>query len=182
MSCHWSGCPCPRNIPDFETLTRHISYHAYLAKLINVGENVLKRNSLPDCLLPKNYTVDTPHKYICEWGNCNLEFNTIWQQLEHVDSHLTEVPTGKRVGFSEIISCKWSGKVKQHCCKSYITQCFLKTAGCGARLPTRYKLAIHLRVHTKERIVACPTCVSLFASKGAFCEHRRRQLSVDCKY
>lgn len=83
---------------------------------------MLKRNSLPDCLLSKNYTIDIPHSYTCEWGNCNLKFNTICQQLEHVDSHLTEVPTGKRVGFSEIIHCKWSGKfnLMQNGLKFYI--------------------------------------------------------------
>lgn len=46
---------------------------------------------------------------------------------------------------------------------------------------SQYKLSDHMRSHTKERVIACPTCGSTFATKTKFCDHRRRQLPIECK-
>lgn len=46
---------------------------------------------------------------------------------------------------------------------------------------SQYKLSDHMRSHTKERVIACPTCGSMFATKTKFCDHRRRQLPIERK-
>lgn len=46
---------------------------------------------------------------------------------------------------------------------------------------TQYKLQEHVKTHTKERQVACPTCGFMFASRTKFNDHRKRQLATDCK-
>lgn len=57
----------------------------------------------------------------------------------------------------------------------------LKNSGCNSKFSTRYKLGEHVRTHTKEKTIGCPTCGTLFSNKTKFCDHRRRQLSTDCK-
>ena len=41
-------------------------------------------------------------------------------------------------------------------------------SGCGKSFPTRSKLNEHLRAHTGERTVACPTCGTTFTSTSKF--------------
>lgn len=40
----------------------------------------------------------------------------------------------------------------------------------------------HLRGHSKERLVACPTCGNLFCSRIKLIDHIKRQVPEDCKY
>ena len=54
--------------------------------------------------------------------------------------------------------------------------------GCNRDFKNRTRLHDHIRTHTKEKTVACPSCYHLFATKTRFFDHRKRQLSVDCKY
>ncbi|XP_066155307.1 histone H4 transcription factor-like [Euwallacea fornicatus] len=161
--CQWVHCPNPDDIPTFEMFLRHLSYHTYISKLINIGENILNRNYLPACSLKASYSIDIPYSgYTCEWEGCdNQTFNTIQDFFSHMQCHVLGAPTGKKRGSSEVIPCQWSG--------------------CGGKYPTRYKLADHLRVHTKERLIACPKCMALFASKTCFSDHRKRQLKTDMR-
>lgn len=51
----------------------------------------------------------------------------------------------------------------------------LALAGCDAFFKIRYRLREHMRSHTQERLVACPTCGSMFASNTKFFDHLHRQ-------
>jgi uncharacterized C2H2 Zn-finger protein len=44
-----------------------------------------------------------------------------------------------------------------------------------------YKLADHVRSHTQEKLVGCPTCGGLFATKTKFFDHCKRQVPVECE-
>jgi uncharacterized C2H2 Zn-finger protein len=54
-------------------------------------------------------------------------------------------------------------------------------AGCKSVVRSVTKLADHVRSHTKEKVVGCPTCGGLFANKAKFSDHCKRQISMECK-
>ena len=47
--------------------------------------------------------------------------------------------------------------------------------GCDASFKIRYRLREHMRSHTQERLVACPTCGSMFSSNTKLFDHLHRQ-------
>lgn len=47
--------------------------------------------------------------------------------------------------------------------------------GCDAFFKIRYRLREHMRSHTQERLVACPTCGSMFSSNTKLFDHLHRQ-------
>uniref|UniRef100_A0AAR5P4M6 C2H2-type domain-containing protein n=1 Tax=Dendroctonus ponderosae TaxID=77166 RepID=A0AAR5P4M6_DENPD len=160
LRCKWTDCPNPDNIPSREFLLRHLSVHGYLGKLVNVGENVLRRNNFPECSLKRSYTIEMPLAgYECEWEGCSgIIYNTVCDFLSHVECHVNGAPSGKVKGKPENIPCEWNV--------------------CNGSFSTRYKLGEHLRTHTKERMLACPTCMAQFSSKTTFSDHRKRQLKT----
>lgn len=50
---------------------------------------------------------------------------------------------------------------------------------CEATFKGRFKLREHLRSHTQEKIVACPTCGGMFANNTKFFDHIRRQTTIE---
>lgn len=52
---------------------------------------------------------------------------------------------------------------------------------CTCTFKDRCKLREHLRSHTQEKVVACPTCGGMFANNTKFLDHIRRQTSLDRK-
>lgn len=48
-------------------------------------------------------------------------------------------------------------------------------AGCDAFFKIRYRLREHMRSHTQEKLVACPTCGSMFSSNTKLFDHLHRQ-------
>lgn len=59
---------------------------------------------------------------------------------------------------------------------TFYIHCFdLSAVGCDAFFKIRYRLREHMRSHTQERLVACPTCGSMFASNTKFFDHLHRQ-------
>lgn len=53
--------------------------------------------------------------------------------------------------------------------------------GCACTFKDHCKLREHLRSHTQEKVVACPTCGGMFANNTKFLDHIRRQTSLDRK-
>ncbi|KYB27345.1 Histone H4 transcription factor-like Protein [Tribolium castaneum] len=155
--CCWTGCTYVANsIPD---LNQHLCYHAYHTKLKCRGKSVLYRTNLPECTLTEHFVIPvTPDGYLCEWEYCNERFETIFELFEHVRVHIYHNPKNHKQGN---ITCCWKG-------------CTNKT-----KFRTQCKLAEHMRMHTKEKMVACPTCGNLFSNVTKFCDHRRRQLPIN---
>lgn len=52
---------------------------------------------------------------------------------------------------------------------------FALFVGCDAFFKIKYRLREHLRSHTQERLVACPTCGCMFSSNTKFFDHIQRQ-------
>ena len=50
---------------------------------------------------------------------------------------------------------------------------------CTAEAKTVSKLKEHLRVHSQEKLIACPVCGALFANRTKFVDHCKRQVSSD---
>ena len=54
--------------------------------------------------------------------------------------------------------------------------------GCDTVVKSRYKLREHLRSHTQEKVIACPTCGGLFSNFTRFTDHiNRQQIAGQCK-
>lgn len=58
--------------------------------------------------------------------------------------------------------------------------CF-SCSDCDCTFKGRCKLREHLRSHTQEKVVACPTCGGMFANNTKFFDHIRRQTALDRK-
>nr|XP_023029867.1 histone H4 transcription factor [Leptinotarsa decemlineata] len=156
LLCQWAKCDYKAISVPF--LMQHLSYHGYLSKLTNIGQNIVDRDVLPRCNQKEvsNVPVDN-FGYTCEWENCSYNFYTIYDFLNHVVTHATKKEGAAKDTEKEVIRCCWTG--------------------CETTYSTMPKLSEHLRTHTKEKTVRCPTCFTLFSSKTKFCDHRRRQQS-----
>ncbi|VEN59881.1 unnamed protein product [Callosobruchus maculatus] len=154
--CLWTNCNTDCKTVPF--LMQHVSYHGYLTKLKNIGSNVLTRESLPECKHEKSEKIILRKEgYMCEWEYCMLNFYNVCEFYMHMEMHVNANPREANEKKNEIILCDW--------------------AGCKLKFATKYKLAEHLRTHTHEKVMACPTCGTLFANRTKFVDHRKRQLS-----
>lgn len=57
----------------------------------------------------------------------------------------------------------------------------VRAAGCDAFFKIRYRLREHMRSHTQEKLVACPTCGSMFSSNTKLFDHLHRQAEPNGK-
>jgi uncharacterized C2H2 Zn-finger protein len=97
-----------------------------------------------------------PHE--CQWEDCCGKcFNNYQLYLYHVLTHVENNPRGNKVAGG--VQCLWKG--------------------CKGKYPSLYKLREHMRVHTKEKIIACPDCGSMFASNTKFHDHCKRQIPLE---
>ncbi|KAL7288098.1 hypothetical protein TKK_0017884 [Trichogramma kaykai] len=156
--CLWDGCEyqCDKDVQ----IMRHVNYHAFHTKIKSLGTNIRGRIKLPKCRRDtdwKNIIESLPdHK--CQWHSCTAkDFTNYNYFLYHVQSHAENNPRGNKIAGG--IKCLWES--------------------CKCSFPSLYKLKEHLRTHTKERIVACPDCGTMFASNSKFHEHCKRQIPLE---
>ncbi|XP_022919016.1 histone H4 transcription factor [Onthophagus taurus] len=156
LKCLWGKCDI--TIDNIMGLLKHVSFHAYHNKLKSIGENMVGRLKLPKCYKSEEFTVpgDLPD-FNCDWGTCDKYFVSINDFQFHIKLHVNANPKYCKKG--ESIDCQWRD--------------------CKLKLSSQYKLSDHMRSHTKERVVACPTCGTMFATKTKFCDHRKRQLPLE---
>ena len=57
--------------------------------------------------------------------------------------------------------------------KGVMYKCLWK--GCKSEVPNKNRMFEHLRVHSKERVCACPTCGVLYSSRMRLIDHIKRQ-------
>lgn len=163
-TCQWENCST--YAIQLHTLFRqHVNYHAYHTKLKNVGDNVVERRNLPKCTHSNDFIIpEDVSGYCCEWHGCDKNFLLITDFFNHMRLHVNSNP--KYCKKEEIIMCYWRSK-----CEDVLD--------CPYKFTSQYKLNDHLRSHTKERVVACSTCGTMFATKTKFYDHRKRQLPIE---
>jgi len=153
FGCLWSECGF--ECPSSAEMVRHINFHSFHTKIKCHGLNMLTSHGLQPCLLDpaqRNIVPDLSEAFQCDWLGCQLGSHLDWelphQFYAHVAGHAEEVRGGD-------IVCGW--------------------VDCNKTDGSVSKLKEHLRCHSQERLVGCPTCGGLFANRVKFLDHCKRQ-------
>ncbi|XP_047532419.1 histone H4 transcription factor [Vanessa atalanta] len=145
--CLWDVCG--HSTSDFNEMVRHINYHAYHARLLAIGFNGRATLKLERCKkdsTKRNQIPPLKSKHCCMWVGCSESFNSIQVFFDHVKQHINN---------NDGFLCSW--------------------AGCGAVFPRRVLLTMHVRSHTRERLIACFHCGHHFACNRKLSDHLLRQ-------
>ncbi|XP_057373013.1 histone H4 transcription factor-like [Daphnia carinata] len=156
LTCIWEDCGFETS--DQKEIIRHIYYHAYHTKIKCLGANLIEKLALQGCQLDpqtRNSVPELSGPLICYWDDCKLEFLNVQQFYWHVHTHSITNDNGEK----KEKKCLW--------------------ANCKSTFANKFKLRDHLRSHSQERSLACPTCGSLFASRTKLHDHCLRQLPLD---
>uniref|UniRef100_A0A8C5L1B5 C2H2-type domain-containing protein n=1 Tax=Jaculus jaculus TaxID=51337 RepID=A0A8C5L1B5_JACJA len=161
FSCLWQECGfC--SLDNSTDLIRHVYFHCYHTKLKQWGLQALQSQAdLSPCILDfqsRNVIPDVPG-FLCLWEHCESSFDNPEWFYRHVDAHS--------------LCCEYQAVSKDN----HVVLCGWK--GCTCTFKDRCKLREHLRSHTQEKVVACPTCGGMFANNTKFLDHIRRQTSLD---
>ncbi|XP_062377564.1 histone H4 transcription factor isoform X1 [Sardina pilchardus] len=160
--CLWRGCEFVA-MGNVKELAVHAHFHVFHAKLMFVGRQQLQAHpELPTCtqeLNSSNLITELGDAFVCEWEHCDSTFNNAEWFYRHVDMHAHCTELRALPDRQQVLFCSWKG--------------------CEAFFKIKYRLREHLRSHTQERIVACPTCGGMFSSNTKFFDHIQRQAQPD---
>ncbi|XP_045139500.1 histone H4 transcription factor [Echinops telfairi] len=162
FSCLWQECDfC--SIDNSVDLIRHVYFHCYHTKLKQWGLQALQtRADLSPCILDlqsRNVVPDIPDHFLCLWEHCESSFDNPEWFYRHVEAHSLCCEYRAAGKDNHVVLCGWQG--------------------CTCTFKDRCKLREHLRSHTQEKVVACPTCGGMFANNTKFLDHIRRQTSLE---
>ncbi len=149
-------------------MVRHIYYHAYHTKIKCLGANLIEKLALQGCQLDpqtRNSVPELSEPIVCYWEHCGVEFLNVQQFYWHIPTHAlhsSQQPADGENEPSKERKCLWNG--------------------CKFSCLNKFRLRDHLRVHSQERALACPTCGSLFVSRTKLHDHCLRQLPLDGKH
>ncbi|XP_048840540.1 histone H4 transcription factor [Brienomyrus brachyistius] len=162
QSCLWRECGfCAIESPG--ELLRHVYFHCYHTKLKQWGQAVLESHpDLGSCALGlqnRNIVPDISDNFLCQWEHCETLLENPEWFYRHVEMHglCTEMKSNGKE--ESMLHCGWKD--------------------CEATFRGRFKLREHLRSHTQEKVVACPTCGGMFANNTKFFDHIRRQTAIE---
>ena len=157
------ACPeqgCEEKFLENDEYVVHESYHTYHRKIKDSGRTELEkleRKFHVKISCPVIETVDDcynfpqlPTRLICEWAGCSLEFLNVEAFYEHVADHAHKI----------VDRCYWNNCDKQ---MKNITPTLLRD---------------HLRIHTFQKLYACPHCGHLFSTKIKFDDHFLRHAQL----
>lgn len=157
-ACLWNGCVF-LSMGSPAELEVHAYFHNYHGKLKFVGSQLLNsRPDLPSCnqgLHSNNLVPEGSDGYVCQWEHCDSTFNNPEWFYRHVDNHVESAEPQSLPPQLQALFCQWTG--------------------CDAFFKIKYRLREHMRSHTQERLVACPTCGSMFSSNTKLFDHLHRQ-------
>ncbi|KAL2078868.1 hypothetical protein ACEWY4_024612 [Coilia grayii] len=159
--CLWRDCG---SISGSEELLRHAFFHCHHTKLKQWGLAILKTQAnLGTCVVGqhnRNIVPPTTDRFTCLWENCGVSMDNVEWYYRHVDNHAQSLNISPMEKQEKVFRCGW-------------TDCNLTFKG------RQFKLREHLRSHTQERIVACPSCGAMFANNTKLFDHIRRQTTAD---
>ncbi|NXK63896.1 HINFP factor, partial [Sylvietta virens] len=161
-TCLWQDCGfcSPESSAD---LVRHVYFHCYHTKLKQWGLRALQSQAdVSQCQLGfqnRNIIPEIQENFLCLWEYCERSFENPEWFYRHVEDH------------SFCSEYKAAGK------ENHVVLCGWKDCNCSFK--GRCKLREHLRSHTQEKVVACPTCGGMFANNTKFFDHIRRQTALD---
>uniref|UniRef100_A0A3B4AA59 C2H2-type domain-containing protein n=1 Tax=Periophthalmus magnuspinnatus TaxID=409849 RepID=A0A3B4AA59_9GOBI len=159
-ACLWDGCEF-LSMGSPRELEIHAYFHNYHSKLKYAGSQLLKqRHDLPSCTLgahSNNLVPEGSEGFVCQWEHCDNSFDNPEWFYRHVDNHVesSEPQSVNEPQQQQALFCHWTG--------------------CDAFFKIRYRLREHVRTHTQEKLVACPTCGSMFSSNTKLFDHLHRQ-------
>lgn len=157
-ACLWKECDF-LSMGSRAELELHAYFHNYHGKLKFVGSQLVKsRPDLPSCSQGSQGSNPLPEGLdgcVCQWEQCDCTFNNPEWFYRHVDNHVESAEQESLSQQEQSFFCHW--------------------AGCDAFFKIRYRLREHIRTHTQERLIACPTCGSMFSSKTKLFDHLQRQ-------
>uniref|UniRef100_W5MAT6 Zgc:112083 n=1 Tax=Lepisosteus oculatus TaxID=7918 RepID=W5MAT6_LEPOC len=157
-ACLWQGCEFLAMGSPSE-LVVHAHFHTFHAKLKFIGTQLLQLHpELRSCrqdLHGNNLVPELAEGFVCQWEHCDSTFNNPEWFYRHVDMHAHCTKSQTLPDQHQVLFCSWKG--------------------CDAFFKIKYRLREHLRSHTQERVVACPTCGCMFASNTKFFDHIQRQ-------
>uniref|UniRef100_A0A8C0IVN7 C2H2-type domain-containing protein n=1 Tax=Chelonoidis abingdonii TaxID=106734 RepID=A0A8C0IVN7_CHEAB len=146
-------------------LVTHVHFHSYHTKLKFLGSQLrASHQDWPACSQNSHNRNQIPRiseMYVCQWENCDVTYNNpewfYWHVAMHAYSTEKEnISNNKKA----ICCCHWKGN-------------------CSGTFKGKHKLWDHLRTHTQERVVACPSCGAMFSNNTKFFDHAKRQVSED---
>lgn len=136
----------------------HRSYHDYHQKIKQSGRKELdllesKLGTTIPCPVAERpegcyYFPQLPTKLVCEWYQCYEEFLSAELFYEHVSNHAHR----------------------------YVDKCYWADCNKVLKNTTRHLLREHLRVHSLQKLYACPYCGNFFSTKIKFDDHFLRHL------
>ncbi|XP_036392536.1 histone H4 transcription factor [Megalops cyprinoides] len=157
-ACLWEGCEFLAMGSPSE-LVVHALFHIFHSKLKFIGAQLLQAHpELPSCtqdLHSNNLVPELAEGFVCQWEHCDSTFNNAEWFYRHVDMHAHCTKMQPLPDQQQALFCSWKG--------------------CDAFFKIKYRLREHLRSHTQERLVACPTCGCMFSSNTKFFDHIHRQ-------
>ena len=156
VTCMWEDCGFVTS--DQNEMTRHIYYHAYHTKIKCLGANLIEKLGLQSCKRDsktRNVVPELTEPLICLWVDCQLEFLSVQEFYWHVHTHFSSNDSGGE----NAKKCLWGN--------------------CKKAFKDKSKLKNHLKSHSQEKTIACPTCGSLFVNCTLFRDHCLRQLPPD---
>ncbi|NXV64188.1 HINFP factor, partial [Molothrus ater] len=161
-TCLWQDCGFCSPASSAE-LVRHVYFHCYHTKLKQWGLRALQGQAeLSHCQLDfqsHNIIPEIQESFLCLWEYCERSFDNPEWFYRHVEDH------------SFCSEYKAAGK------ENHVLLCGWKDCNCSFK--GRCKLREHLRSHTQEKVVACPTCGGMFANNTKFFDHIRRQTALE---
>ncbi|KAG7279054.1 hypothetical protein CRUP_031690, partial [Coryphaenoides rupestris] len=153
MGCEFLAMGSPRE------LEVHAHFHTYHGKLKFIGGQLLAAHpDLPSCkqdLHCNNLSSEASAGLHCLWQHCDSTFNNPEWFYRHADNHVQCTEQQPLPQQQQAIFCQWQD--------------------CDAFFKIKYRLREHLRSHTQEKVVACPTCGCMFSSNTKFFDHLHRQ-------
>ncbi|XP_019384520.1 PREDICTED: histone H4 transcription factor-like isoform X1 [Crocodylus porosus] len=159
--CWWRSCEFLAAGP--RELITHINFHGYHTKLKFIGSQLKSSHQdLPVCsqnIHNQNQIPKISEVFICHWEQCDVTFSNPEWFYQHVAMHAYGTEKETVSGNKNVVCCHWKD--------------------CLGIFKGKHKLRDHLRTHTQERVVACPSCGGMFSNNTKFFDHIKRQVSKD---